>query len=333
MRSETSIIDYTWKLDRCPFLFKVVTTLLSSPFPETAKYKIKMEVLSIKPEWTQNLVKFYLVTEAPFNGICDVCMSRINGKEIKNSSPNSSWGIMSNMKLLYETTVQTVCEYLYRDMFTINFTFEIFHHSFIDVLHIKSLALSRVFPTNFKSQNLTLDPCDHMITFIINGQRYNIFKKLLHNTKCVEYFCSTYKENMANNSIITINDDKYMEAVFKIMLSYIRTGCLSPKQLNSGIAKTLLELASRCDLQDLKLICEEYLIRIISIPSALELMKFAILNNVKHLEKHVASFIKFHSQDIIYTEEFQSLPQEQLDKIIKLVEKIETFKTQFLFIP
>lgn len=136
-------------------------------------------------------------------------------------------------------------------------------------------------------------------------------------------FCSTYEENMTND-LITINDND-MQDVFKIMLMYLKTG-LTSKELDYYKTKSLLEVANKCDLQNLKLICEEYLIRTITIDSVIEFVQLAFLNNAKNLEKHAASFIKFYIQEIINIEEFLSLPQEHLDKIIELVVKIQTLK-------
>lgn len=293
------------------------------PFPETAEYMIQIEI-SIASEWSSSLVKFYLVTEIPFNGMCDVFIINIYGKILVNST----WGFISNMTLLYETTIKTLFNDLDADTLTISFTFEIFHRYLYDTVHIKALPLSKLSLTYSNSQNLTLDDTpDGTITFVLNGKYYDVSKKLLHNTKCVEYFCSTYKENMTND-LITINDND-MQDVFKIMLLYIKTGLIS-EQLDYYKAKSLLEVANKCDLQNLKLICEEYLIRTITIYSAIELVQLAFLSNAKILEKHAASFIKFYIQEIINIEEFQSLPQEHLDEIIKLVAKIQTLKTETL---
>lgn len=290
---------------------------MSIAFPETAQHKIRMEI-SMVSEWWPSKIKFYILTEVPFNGICDVFAIHMHDK----SGLNSISGIISNMTLLYETTLQELWNELDKDSLTMNFMFEIFHHSLIDTMHISSSPLSSSplsLLTNLKSQNP--DASNDIITFMINGKQWDISKALLHNTKCIEYFCNRYNKNMASNLII-INDNE-MQDILAIIFFYVKTGLIA-KQFDYRTTKTLLEVANGCDLQDIKVRCEKYLIHRITVNSVIELIQFALLNNAKHLEKHAASFIKFHLQEIICIKEFQSLPQEQLNKIIKSIEKIET---------
>ncbi|XP_050465796.1 uncharacterized protein LOC126859002 isoform X2 [Cataglyphis hispanica] len=231
------------------------------------------------------------------------------------------------------SSIKTLCDDLDKDTLTMGFTFEILYRYLIDTMHIEALPLSKLSLTYSNSQNSTLDDIpDGTITFVLNGKYYDVSKKLLHNTKCVEYFCSTYKENMTND-LITINDND-MQDVFHIMLMYLKTGLILG-EFDYYKIKKLLEVAHKCDLQNLKLICEEYLIRTITIDSVIELVQLAFLNNAKNLEKHAATFIKFNIQEIINIKEFLSLPQEHLDKIIELVAKIQTLKfdTETLFEP
>lgn len=289
------------------------------PFPETAQYRIQMET-SMVSSWWSSLIKFYIVTEVPFNGICNVFVINKHNK----LSLNSISGVISNMTLLYETSLEDLWNELDNNTLTMNFMLEIFHDYLNDTVHINSSPLSSILTTNLKSQNPTLDAPDDTITFVINGEYFDISKELLHNTKCVEYFCNRYKENNMANNLITINDNDLQE-VLKIILFYLETGLIA-KQFNYCTTKTLLEIANGCDLQDIKVRCEDYLIHKITVNSVVELIQLALLNNAEHLEKHAASFIKFHLQEIICTKEFQSLSQEQLNKIIKSIEKIETFK-------
>ncbi|XP_050465785.1 uncharacterized protein LOC126859002 isoform X1 [Cataglyphis hispanica] len=329
LRYEANTIDYVWKLDRCSKLLKFLKPILSMPFPEsTSQYVIQIEV-SIASEWSSSLVKFYLLTKVSFNGTCDVFII----DKYSKIHVNSICGVLSNMTLLYETTVKTLCDDLDKDTLTMGFTFEILYRYLIDTMHIEALPLSKLSLTYSNSQNSTLDDIpDGTITFVLNGKYYDVSKKLLHNTKCVEYFCSTYKENMTND-LITINDND-MQDVFHIMLMYLKTGLILG-EFDYYKIKKLLEVAHKCDLQNLKLICEEYLIRTITIDSVIELVQLAFLNNAKNLEKHAATFIKFNIQEIINIKEFLSLPQEHLDKIIELVAKIQTLKfdTETLFEP
>lgn len=154
------------------------------PFPEsTAQYIIQIEI-SIASEWLSSLVKFYLVTEVSFNGTCHVFIIDMYDKILVNSIS----GVLSNMTLLYETTVKALCDDLNKDTLTIGFTFEILYRYLIDTIHIEALPLSKLSLTYSNSQNSTLDDTpDGTITFVLNGKYYNVSKKLLHNTKCVEY--------------------------------------------------------------------------------------------------------------------------------------------------
>jgi len=90
--------------------------------------------------------------------------------------------------------------------------------------------------------------------------------------------------------------------------------------------KTLLTAADKYDVQTLKLTCEHYLLRYITIENALELAQLAVSSNATFLETHLATFIKFHMKEITEIKEFRTLLQEDLNKIIELIEKSTIFE-------
>ncbi|TGZ53452.1 Uncharacterized protein DBV15_12929 [Temnothorax longispinosus] len=99
--------------------------------------------------------------------------------------------------------------------------------------------------------------------------------------------------------------------------------------------KNLLTAADKYDVPSLKLTCQHYLLCSLTIENAVELVQLAFSSNAKFLETHLVTFIKFHIKGIRDTEAFQSLSQEDLNKIMELIEKskFEVSTDQFSLSP
>ncbi|TGZ50580.1 Uncharacterized protein DBV15_12927, partial [Temnothorax longispinosus] len=124
------------------------------------------------------------------------------------------------------------------------------------------------------------------------------------------------------NELITDNELQK----FKQILVFILTG--SVEQCDYDMLKKLLTAADKYDVPTLKLTCEHYLLRYIK--NAVELIQLALLSNTKFLETHLTTFIKFHIKKIKNTKELRSLSQEDLNKVLELIEKRETFESSII---
>ncbi|XP_024888860.1 BTB and MATH domain-containing protein 43-like [Temnothorax curvispinosus] len=175
---------------------------------------------------------------------------------------------------------------------------------------------------------------EESIKFIIGEDQYVISKKSLCaiNSSYFKNICLTHKEigKDMTNELVT---NKEIRSFHQILL-YIATGS-TDFYGDYGMLKDLLTAADKYDVATLKLTCERYLLHYITIDNAVELIQLAFSSNAKFLETHSAAFIKFHIEEIRYTETFQN-PQEDLNKIMELIEKskmLEISTHQFFSLP
>ncbi|EFN66470.1 TD and POZ domain-containing protein 5, partial [Camponotus floridanus] len=122
-----------------------------------------------------------------------------------------------------------------------------------------------------------------------------------------EFFKSICDYAMVENEkgIYEIEVDE-MPVPFKQMLSFILSGFI-PDPFNYHMLRDLLIMASKYNVQTLKILCESYLIRMINIENSIDLIQLALTYNAKSLEKYTALFIKLYLKEIVHTQEFQCL--------------------------
>lgn len=332
---QSSVVEYTWDIDRAITLFKIVKVLFSEAFPETALYRIKLNIDIDTSQILNSKLRFYLLTETEFMGICDCFVYSADFNQIPCKSTT---GLISNMTLLYETTLESLGrDSFIRDRIVMYFKFEILHRFFTQSIHMdiipsrttiyKDLNPECAIRINFKANN------KESITFIVNGERYDLPKTLLRavNSKYFKNICDMY-ENNKNNIPYEIKIDD-MPIAFKEMLSFILSGLL-PESLDYYMLQDLLMVAHKYDVQTLKLICEHYLLRLINLKNSIDLVILAFSCNAKTLEKHTAIFIKFYLKEVVRLEEFNHLTQKHLDKIIELINNIKIpLKSEIIKLP
>ncbi|XP_071578512.1 uncharacterized protein [Temnothorax nylanderi] len=328
-RFEVTTSDYTWKIDQFGRLAAIVDTLNSPPFGENNQYKIQM---NISRQDLLCAIRISIRTNTAFSGSCTTTI--MHPPETVLASRSISCRI-SDMTLLIDVSDDS---YISTEAFIIHCKIEHFHQLISNTIHM-NLQLQPP-PTVFKeiklSENSTFDFQlfnEKSIKFIIGEEQYVISKKLLcdTNSSYFKYMCLTHKEKEKDmtNELVTDNE---IES-FKQVLLYITTDSID--QGNYGMLKKLLTAADKYDVPTLKLTCQHYLLRSLTIENAVELMQLALSSNAKYLETHSATFFKFYMKEIRDTIAFKSLSQEDLNKIMEFIEKskFEVSTDQFFLSP
>ncbi|XP_071578508.1 speckle-type POZ protein-like [Temnothorax nylanderi] len=218
--------------------------------------------------------------------------------------------LISDMTLLIDVSDDS---YISTEAFIIHCKIENFHQLINNTIHMNLQPSAPVFKEVNSLEDSTFEfESDKSIKFIVGEEQYVISKKLLCDTNS-SYFkiiCLTHdgKEKDMTNELATDNELQ----TFKQILVFILTG--SVEQCDYDMLKKLLTAADKYDVPTLKLTCEHYLLRYITIKNAVEFIQLALSSNAKFLETHSTTFIKFHIKEITNTKEFRSLSQEDLNK-------------------
>ncbi|XP_071653475.1 uncharacterized protein [Temnothorax longispinosus] len=317
---ESTIFDHTWTIEQYK-RFSTIKHMIPS-FPEIAQCEILMNVLrddssSIKA------IKLNILTDNSFHGSCTTVIMRLSGEIV---SLKSISGHISNMTLLTEFLTQN-CKLNLENTLVVNFRFEIFCNLINKTICMNLLPWSTEVSRNvkyFEDSSFDKLACkdEESIKFIVEGKPYVIPKKSLCaiNSSYFKNICLTH-EGKEKNMTINMNElvaDNEVESFGQILL-YITTGSI--EQCDYDMLKQLLTAADKYDVPSLKLTCEHYLLHFITINNAIELLQFALSSNAKFLGTHSANYIKFYLKQIKNTKEFRDLPQENLNKIMELIEE------------
>ncbi|XP_024878381.1 TD and POZ domain-containing protein 3-like isoform X2 [Temnothorax curvispinosus] len=318
-RLEVTTSDYTWKIDQFGRLAAIVDTLNSPPFGENNQYKIQMNIL--RKDFLC-AIRILIRTGTAFTGLCTTTI--MHPPETVLASRSISCRI-SDMTLLIDVLDDS---YISTEAFIIHCKIEHFHQLISNTIHMNLQPSTTVFKEVKSFEGSTLEfisKNEKSIKFIVGEEQYVISKKLLCDTNS-NYFkiiCLIHdgKEKDMTNELATDNELQ----TFKQILIFILTG--SVEQCDYEMLKKLLTAADKYDVPTLKLTCEHYLLRYITIKNAVELIQLALLSKAKFLETHSTTFIKFHIKEITNTKEFKSLSQEDLNKVLEFIEKLETLES------
>jgi len=319
----SSKVEYIWEIDSAITIFKTEKEFFSARFPKTSLYRIKLSTDNDTSDVMESKLRFYLVTETKFKGICDVCV--IYPSDMHKIKCKSTSGLMSNMTLLYETTLESMQKYLIDSSLVMYFEIEVIQKYYTQSIHIDMMPSSTILykQLNFERLNLANLRVNSkgLITFKFKGERYNLPIETLYATNS-EYFKSICDYAMFENEkgIYEIEIDE-MPIPFKQMLSFILSGSI-PDPSNYQMLRDLLVMAHKYNVQTLKLLCECYLTRMINIQNCIDLVQLAFSYNAESLKNHTSLFIKLYLKEILRTKEFQRLPQNNLEEIIELVSNI-----------
>ncbi|XP_071571128.1 uncharacterized protein [Temnothorax nylanderi] len=293
---KSTIVDHTWKIDQFMCLPNIMSMIKSPPFPDTGQYMIQIDI-SHQPD-TIHVLKFYILTSKTFSGSCT---TTIMLQPARTLTSRFITGGISNMTLLLEISTSNF-RISYSDTLIVHCKFEIFHDLEHKTIRMNLIQSSTVFSKDARYfENLIFDeePKDEeSIKFVLGREQYFVSKKLLcaSNSSYFKNICRTHEGREKNmTKELTSNELQ----TFKQILLYIITG--SVKQCDYDMLKKLLTSADKYDVPALKLTCEHYLLRSLTIENAVELVQLASSCNAKFLEVHSANFIKFHTKEITNT--------------------------------
>ncbi|XP_065204069.1 speckle-type POZ protein B-like [Planococcus citri] len=124
-------------------------------------------------------------------------------------------------------------------------------------------------------------------TISVKGKNYAVHKVILAARSSVFHamFKSRMQESKENHIIITDIDSD----IFEEMLHYIYTGKANNLKV---LAYELFSVADKYDLKHLKTICEQALIRNLSVDNAGKILTLADMHNAEILKVHTIQFIK-----------------------------------------
>ncbi|XP_024894071.1 uncharacterized protein LOC112468903 [Temnothorax curvispinosus] len=312
---ESTIFDYSWTIEEYES-YSTIKDMISS-FPEIGQCEILMNVLRDNSSSSIKGIKLNILTNNSFHGSCETTIKRSSGEYIFSKFIS---GHISNMTLLIEFLTQDID---LGNSLIINCKFEIFCKLINNIIHMDLLPSSTKLSKNvtyFKDPSFDMFEYknEESIKFIIGGKPHVISKKSLcaTNSSYFKNICFTQEiEKDMTNELVT---DKEKRSFYQILL-YIATGSI--EQCDYDMLKQLLTAADKYDVQSLKSTCEHYLLHVISIYNAMDLIELALLSNAKFLETHSATFIKIHIEVIKNTKQYRDLPQENLIKIMELIEK------------
>ncbi|XP_071640415.1 uncharacterized protein [Temnothorax longispinosus] len=317
---ESTIFDYTWTIEQYK-RFSTIKHMIPS-FPEIGQCEILMNVLRDDSSLIEG-IKLNILTDNSFHGSCTTALFRESGA----LSSRSISGHISNMTLLIEFLNPRQYPIDLGNTLIINCKFEIFCN-----LISKTICMNLLPSSTKLSKDVTYfeDPSfdkfeykyEESIKFIVGGKPHVISRKSLCaiNSTYFKNICLTHKEieKDMTNELVT---DKEIRSFYQILL-YIATGKIEQRYYDRyDWLKDLLIAADKYDVPSLKLTCEHYLLHHITIYNAMEFIQFALFSNAKFLGTHSATFIKLHIEVIRNTDQFRGLPQENLIKIMELIEK------------
>lgn len=319
----SSTIDYTWEIDRFSDIIKIGDKVESASFPKTTQqYTLLWKIYTSEFDILKHLQLFLSNTRKKFTGLCTVSLSSTSKSIIIKKTLS---GLITNNTMLCK--IPAFVANTIKNKLTVECTIEVFHNLINDTITISDTpSINRnLETTNFRTltRNSNSPPDSNLdekfIEFIVNGETYNMPLNLMHTVNS-SYFKNLYNEFQENGMLspIELNENPFL---FNEMLLYLKTGFITEGH-DFNTLQNLLILAHKYDVQELKKLCEQHLIRMITKENVIRLMKLAILYNAQYLEKFTASFIKFYQKDIMDNAELQLLSKYMSNKVIEAIEKI-----------
>ncbi|XP_011884047.1 PREDICTED: uncharacterized protein LOC105571184 [Vollenhovia emeryi] len=313
-RMEFTTFEYTWKIVGFDRFYKATSTLLSPPFAQD-QFRIEMN-----NSHQDKIIKFYIRTLTAFTASCTTTVTDSYRESNKSLSNKYVSGIIHDKTLLVEIGQSYPRFY---DL-AIHCKIEIYQKLISSTMHMDLPSSLTIFKDMKRLNNSTLkfeSKNEKSIKFVVGEQSYIISKKLLWATNS-SYFMNVCLTHEGEEKDMTSELERLGEMLtFKKILSYILTGSLSINKSDYYMFKELLKTSDKYDVPTLKFICEHYLVRSFTVDNTVELVQLAFSSNAKVLEKHLATFIKFHEKIITKSRAFLSLLPEDSNKIMELIKK------------
>ncbi|XP_065207973.1 speckle-type POZ protein-like [Planococcus citri] len=137
------------------------------------------------------------------------------------------------------------------------------------------------------------------VTFSLNGENFGAHKNILAARSPV--FAAMFKHDMEENRLNKVDIPDMKPEVFKAFLHYLYTD----KTPDPGMVCDLLVAAEKYDVNGLKLLCEEMLLKDLSEENAIDVLVFADQYMFEHLKKQVIFYITKHFAWITSTQSWK----------------------------
>ncbi|XP_070168760.1 TD and POZ domain-containing protein 3-like [Polyergus mexicanus] len=307
-RLEQNRLCYTWNIPDILEIYKFGTAL----------YSVESKSFTFQMCRAKDSLNFYCIPNVlytSYNISYSVFLKTNTGEMTNVLKPtyinlihNSSAYSSSNCKesLFYELPISHLSNKHFlspNNTLTIRFELYIFVRTYNNSVSYsyKRPAMADIFVPKEKS--------DSIVSFIINNEHLEANKNsLCLKSKVFKAMFNCGLEESVNNEVV-ITDIGY--DILKELLSFVQIGYLSKTleeiDISGNAICELFVAADKYDIQDLKLICEQYLIIKTTEKNVVEHLKIAHLNNGKILKKYTKDFIKLYSKDIVDTSEFITL--------------------------
>ncbi|XP_011868710.1 PREDICTED: speckle-type POZ protein A-like [Vollenhovia emeryi] len=322
-RIEMITIEYTWKIENFDDIYRSLTQLQSPPLDKEGQYSIKMNISRLSKR--DSKIQFNLCTKTTFIGLCSTAINVCQFKtENQISDPISNEALLLELSTDHFYNYQRSYSSFKRDTALIYCNIKVFHNQINSTVYMNSPS-ETVFKDVKSLEDSTLElenEDEKAIVFIVEDEQYVISKKLLWNTGS-SYFqnvCRTHKGKVKD-----MKDELQQNELntFKQILSYILTGSVDESYYHKFIQ--LLTTADKYDVPMLKITCEHHLLYHLNKENAVELLQHALSSNASSLQKHSATFIKFHMKELmdVFIQKLLNPSQEDLIKIMILIEKLK----------
>ncbi|CAD8073051.1 unnamed protein product [Paramecium primaurelia] len=185
--------------------------------------------------------------------------------------------------------------------------------SYNDVYMLKQQSTIKLAESTLKQDfsSILFSPILSDITFFVDNQEIHAHKIILAS-RC-EYFKTLFLNeqfNLGDKLVITETTIN----VFKAILQYIYT---DEVLIDSYIVYDLLALADKYMLQRLKNLCEDHLIKNISLKNVIEVVNLADKFSAQELKANAMIFLLDNKQKILNTQDINMLSKEILIELLK----------------
>ncbi|XP_065209934.1 speckle-type POZ protein-like [Planococcus citri] len=138
------------------------------------------------------------------------------------------------------------------------------------------------------------------VTFVVDGKKFGALKGILASRSPV--FEAMFKHDMQENRSNQVDISDIRPEVFEEFLLFMYTD----KTPNYKMVTELFVVADKYQVEGLRVLCEEIILKELSIENAFDLLFFADLHGAERLLTKVAFYIKTNPANLTSTQEWKN---------------------------
>ncbi|XP_065204210.1 speckle-type POZ protein-like [Planococcus citri] len=138
------------------------------------------------------------------------------------------------------------------------------------------------------------------VTFVVDGKNFGAHKSIL--AACSPVFEAMFKHDMQENRSNQVNISDIRSEVFEEFLQFMYTD----KTPNCKLVTELFLVADKYQVEGLRVLCQEIILKELSVENAIDLLFFADLHKAEGLLKQVAFYIKIKPTHIMSTQSWKN---------------------------